>query len=89
MADRLVRKQTYINKRQQVLLKQLAKDCGLSESEIIRQAIDRYVDKAMPVRSPDSQDSWDETVAFMRSQADRWAQRTELKDTILPSRRHP
>ncbi len=31
MADRLVRKQTYINKRQQVLLKQLAKDCGLSE----------------------------------------------------------
>ena len=87
MANRLVRKQTYIYKRQQVLLKQLAKDRGLSYSEIIRQAIDRYVDKAMPVRSQDSQDSWDKAVAFMRSQAYRWAQRTELKDRIPSSRR--
>ena len=31
MANRLVRKQTYIYKRQQVLLKQLARDRGLSD----------------------------------------------------------
>jgi hypothetical protein len=57
---------------QQVLLNQLAEDRGLSVSEIIRQSIDRYVDKPMPEPAPGSRDSWDEAVAFMRSMADRW-----------------
>ncbi len=37
---RMLRKQIYIEKRQRALLKRLAKKCGVSEAEIIRQAID-------------------------------------------------
>ena len=39
----MLRKQIYIPKRQQVILKRLAKARGLSEAEIIRQAIEREV----------------------------------------------
>jgi hypothetical protein len=37
----MVRKQIYIPKRQQLLLKRKAKAVGISEAELIRQAIDR------------------------------------------------
>lgn len=37
----MLRKQIYIHKRQQILLKKLAKARGVSEAEIIREAIDR------------------------------------------------
>jgi hypothetical protein len=72
MSTDFVRKQIYIYPRQQVLLYLLAKERGLSVSEIIRQAIDRYADKSMPGPAPGSRDSWDEAVAFMRSMGDRW-----------------
>lgn len=39
MTTQLVRKQIYIHRRQQALLKQPARARGLSEAEIIRQAI--------------------------------------------------
>ena len=41
MATHLVRKQFYIQKRQDVLLNRLSKARGISEAEIIRQAIER------------------------------------------------
>jgi predicted DNA-binding protein len=37
-----VRKQIYIEAEQEAVLKRLAKETGISEAEIIRQAIDRY-----------------------------------------------
>lgn len=37
----MIRKQVYIQKRQQVLLKRLARRRGVSEAEVIRQAIDQ------------------------------------------------
>ena len=37
----MLRKQIYIPKRQQILLKKLAKARGVSEAEVIRQAIER------------------------------------------------
>jgi hypothetical protein len=39
----MLRKQIYIPRRQQVQLKRLAKARGVSEAEVIRQAIDREV----------------------------------------------
>ena len=39
----MLRKQIYIHKRQQVQLKRLAKARGVSEAEVIRQAIEREV----------------------------------------------
>jgi hypothetical protein len=38
---RMVRKQVYIEPRQEALLKRLARETGTAEAEIIRQAIDR------------------------------------------------
>ncbi len=37
-----VRKQIYIDTEQEAVLKHLAKDTGISEAEIVRQAITRY-----------------------------------------------
>ena len=41
MTTDMVRKQIYIHRRQQYLLRQLARQRGTSEAEIIRRAIDR------------------------------------------------
>jgi hypothetical protein len=38
---RMMRKQVYIEPRQEALLKRLARETGATEAEIIRQAIDR------------------------------------------------
>lgn len=43
MPTQMVRKQIYIQKRQDVLLKRLSQARGLSEAEIIRRAIEREV----------------------------------------------
>ncbi len=40
MTTQMVRKQIYIQKRQEELLKRLSKARGVSEAEVIRQAID-------------------------------------------------
>jgi hypothetical protein len=48
-----VRKQIYIEADQESTLKQIAGDMGISEAEIIRQAIDRYADQwQAPRRDP-------------------------------------
>lgn len=39
--SRMVRKQVYIEPRQEALLKRLVRETGATEAEIIRQAIDR------------------------------------------------
>ena len=41
--SQMMRKQIYIQKRQQVLLRRLARARGVSEAELIRQAIDNHV----------------------------------------------
>ncbi len=53
MTTHLVRKQIYIQKRQDILLKRLAQVRGISEAELIRQAIEREFsgEGELPVRS--------------------------------------
>lgn len=43
MKTHMVRKQIYILKRQELLIKRLAQAQGLSEAEVIRQAIERQL----------------------------------------------
>ena len=43
MTEIMIRKQIYIPSRQNTLLKKLARQRGVSEAEIIRQALDREV----------------------------------------------
>lgn len=50
----MVRKQIYIQQRQQTLLDQLARARGVSQAEIIRRAIEREaVGKDTPIGPPD------------------------------------
>ena len=41
MGDSMIRKQIYLPRRQNQLLKRLAKQRGISEAEVIRQALER------------------------------------------------
>jgi hypothetical protein len=70
MSEYMVRKQIYIPKRQDALLKRLAKQRGVSEAEVIRQALEREVEAPAPVLR-DSKKALDEIVAYARSLRDR------------------
>jgi hypothetical protein len=45
-----IRKQVYLEPNQELILKRLAKKTGMTEAEIIRQAIDRYTKMIRPTR---------------------------------------
>ncbi len=70
MSEYMVRKQFYIHKRQDALLKRLAKQRGVSEAEIIRQALEREGEAPTPVLR-DSKKALDEIIAYVRSLRDR------------------
>ncbi|GIV79911.1 hypothetical protein FKZ61_020865 [Litorilinea aerophila] len=58
-----VRKQVYIEPRQEAMLKQLGKEHGLTEAEIIRRAIDQFTRSLrFPWRDPAA---WEEERAFI------------------------
>ncbi|HLA97903.1 MAG TPA: CopG family transcriptional regulator [Anaerolineales bacterium] len=67
MTTQMVRKQIYIQKRQDALLKRLSQARGMSEAEIIRQAIDRELAgvPAQPIAADRS--AWQELVAFLEA----------------------
>ena len=63
--SRMVRKQIRIEPRQEKLLKQWAKELEISESELVRRAIDRFgLDPAVP-SSEQRLRAWEEERAFM------------------------
>jgi hypothetical protein len=63
----MVRKQIYIAKRQQAALRRLAEAEGVSEAEIIRQAIDQRAAGAPAQRLPADTEAWEQGLAFMRA----------------------
>lgn len=64
-----VRKQIYIDPGQEKLLKQLTRDTGLAEAEIIRQAIDRQIG---PLEQPRRDlAAWDRERAFIAQLIER------------------
>lgn len=61
----MIRKQIYIEPEQEAQLKQVARQLGLSEAEVIRRAIDLHL---LELRNPQQASKlWEEEVAFMRS----------------------
>jgi hypothetical protein len=62
----MVRKQIYIQERHERLLKRISKARGVSEAELIRQAIERETVGEKPVLAPD-QESWDKILRFAKS----------------------
>jgi hypothetical protein len=71
MATQMVRKQIYIQKRQNILLKRLAQARGLSEAEIIRQAIEREVSSSASLPLSDEQVAWQEMLKFLEQRAEK------------------
>lgn len=59
-----IRKQIYIDSEHEVMLKQLSAETGLSEAEIIRQAVSRY---SLALQPPTRNlKAWEEEKAFIR-----------------------
>jgi len=59
----MVRKQVYIESRQEILLKRLAQQAGITEAEIIRQAIDQHT-KTVVLTNQDLA-AWQREVSFI------------------------
>jgi hypothetical protein len=69
----MVRKQIYIPKRQQLLLKRKAKAVGISEAELIRQAIDRNLEGEGSRQFRRDPEAWDKAYKFMLARQARGA----------------
>ena len=67
MREYMVRKQIYLPRRQNQLLKRLARQRGVSEAEIIRQALKRESEASAVTVLPDSKKALEEMIAFARS----------------------
>jgi len=63
----MVRKQFYIHKRQQVLLKRLSQARGVSEAEIVRQAIERETTGTSLLPTLPDRAAWEEIVRFLET----------------------
>ena len=58
-----IRKQVYLEPNQELILKRLAKKTGMTEAEIIRQAIDRHTKNLRPPRR--EMGAWERERAFI------------------------
>lgn len=61
----MVRKQVYIEPRQDELLKQWAEETGKSEAEILRQALDHWM--ATEQQRREAEAAWEEERAFIEA----------------------
>ena len=87
----MVRKQVYLEPRQQRMLKALAKQRSVTEAEIIRAALDRYLDEQETARSREA--AWKRERAFIeewmkapRAEEKRTWRREDLYDRKVLSR---
>jgi hypothetical protein len=62
----MIRKQIYIEPHQESLLKRLAQRRGISEAELIREAIDRQISGGVAHALPPDPLAWIEALEFMR-----------------------
>ena len=66
MSD-MVRKQLYIRRRQNEMLKRVSEARGVSEAEIVREAIDREIAGAAKRPLTHDPSAWDEILRFLES----------------------
>jgi hypothetical protein len=64
MAESMVRKQIYLYRRQNMLLKRLAKQRGVSEAEVVRQALEHETSSTIPIRNGEI-NNWEEIRHFV------------------------
>jgi hypothetical protein len=84
----MIRKQMYIQKQQERLLKQLSRARGVSEAEIIRQAIEREAAGEKHYLPAPDPEAWQEILRFVegrkahnsRSRPYRWARQDAYRE---------
>ncbi|MFP4394567.1 MAG: type II toxin-antitoxin system VapB family antitoxin [Anaerolineales bacterium] len=64
----MVRKQVYIKPKQDELLKQWAEETGKSEAEILRQALDRWLESEE--QRQEAEAAWEQILAFSEERAE-------------------
>ncbi len=93
----MVRKQIYIQRRQQAILKRLARALGISEAELIRQALEHRVSAGSRSAQPDP-DAWEKARRFMlarhargplRGRVRTWTRDDLYEDRMSRYARHP
>ena len=93
----MVRKQIYIQRRQQEILRRLARTLGVSEAELIRQALDHQVSAGSRSAQPDP-DAWKKAHRFMlarhargplRGRARTWTRDDLYEDRVSRYARRP
>ena len=80
MSTHMIRKQIYIQRRQDAILKKLSQERGVSEAELIRQAIEREAFNILALAASPDHSAWQELVAYLEArhktlaagQAYRW-----------------
>ena len=94
----MVRKQIYLEERQEARLKRIARARGISEAEVIRQAIDRQVRGVSVDTGGGDPTVWESALRFMRSLAARprrrrqgrgWTREDAYADRLSRHGRHP
>ena len=92
----MTRKQIYIEPRQEALLKRLAQRRGISEAELIREAIDRQVGGGATHTLPPDPRAWEEALEFMRrlqaqgaDQGRAWKREDLYEERVGRYDRHP
>jgi len=63
----MIRKQVYIEPRQDTILKRLARVWGVTEAEIVRRAIDREASRTFPGDGQPDPAAWEEARTFILS----------------------
>ena len=86
--SRMIRKQIYLDPAQDALLKQRARELGVSEAELIRRCLDAMARQAVTIAV--DQRAWDEELAFLQTRAhtvpSRQGQRTWTREELYAER---
>ncbi len=83
----MIRKQVYIEPRQEETLKRITEETGMSEAEIIREALDLWLQEAERRRR--ARECWEEERAFIEdliAQGPVSGERTWTRDSIYEER---
>jgi len=65
MGTTMVRKQIYIPRRQEIFIKRISEIRGVSEGEVIRQAIEREISRELPGTTLEAAAAWDQLMRFV------------------------
>ena len=61
----MIRKQIYVTQRQEEILKRLAQSRGVSEAELIREAVDRQIEQGASGLAHYDPEAWEKAHALM------------------------